>query len=238
MEVPQAIEKVLVFRSEQIQMLSADQDAEAQPVTAEEEKGLSRDSANVPLISAEDETYVGKEGTPVDVRTDKGKGSVNHVILSKERRYLDDVEIEEATPKFPDRKLKKLRRMTVAKLQQTVDLKASSNMVLISQHWSLRRGYSQDKRGRERLAWELPDFINRIHVVMVQQLLPGKDDRKTIKIQLRKRVRLKLSKSVAEIQKSQKCRFKWRGELRAAKPNAFWAKERGIVANHRSETAV
>ncbi|GFY38943.1 hypothetical protein TNIN_248711 [Trichonephila inaurata madagascariensis] len=131
MKVPQAIEKVLVFRSEQVQMLSADRDAVAQPVTAEEEKGLSRDSANVPPISAEDETYGGKEGTPVDVRKDKAKGGVNPVILSKERRDLDDDEIEEETPKLPERKLKKLSRMTVAKLQQTVDLKASSNMVLI-----------------------------------------------------------------------------------------------------------
>ncbi|GFY70110.1 hypothetical protein TNIN_455511 [Trichonephila inaurata madagascariensis] len=56
MEVPQAIKKVLVFKSEQVQMLSADLDAVSQPVAVEEEKGLSRNSSSVPLISAEDET--------------------------------------------------------------------------------------------------------------------------------------------------------------------------------------
>ncbi|GFS47983.1 hypothetical protein TNIN_140011 [Trichonephila inaurata madagascariensis] len=55
MEVPQAIEKVLVFKSEQVQMLSVNPDAVTQPVTVEEEK----------------------EETPVDVRKDKAKGSRN-----------------------------------------------------------------------------------------------------------------------------------------------------------------
>ncbi|GFS57686.1 hypothetical protein TNCV_1402961 [Trichonephila clavipes] len=51
-EVSQAIGKVLVFRIDQVQMLSADRDAVAQPVAVEKKKGLS----NAPLISAEDET--------------------------------------------------------------------------------------------------------------------------------------------------------------------------------------
>ncbi|GFS36369.1 uncharacterized protein TNIN_188211 [Trichonephila inaurata madagascariensis] len=127
MEVPQAIEKVLVFISEQVQMLRADPDATAQSVAVEEEKGLSK----VPLISADDETYEEKEETPVDERKDKAKGDVNPIILNKERVDLDDDEIEEEKLKMPKRKLKKLSRMTVAKLQQKVNSKASSNIVLI-----------------------------------------------------------------------------------------------------------
>ncbi|GFQ89761.1 hypothetical protein TNCT_542601 [Trichonephila clavata] len=49
-EVPQAIEKVLVFKGERAQMLSVNPDAVAQPVTVGEGKGLSRDSSKVPLI--------------------------------------------------------------------------------------------------------------------------------------------------------------------------------------------
>ncbi|GFX01626.1 hypothetical protein TNCV_3971261 [Trichonephila clavipes] len=85
MEVPQAIEKVLVFKSEQVQMFSADPDAVAQPVAVEEEKGLSRDSSDVPLIFAEDKKYEGKEETLVDVIKAKAKEDINPVILSKER---------------------------------------------------------------------------------------------------------------------------------------------------------
>ncbi|GFY40522.1 splicing factor 3B subunit [Trichonephila inaurata madagascariensis] len=56
-----ADEEVLVFKSERSQILNVDPDAVAQPVAVEEEKGLSRDSSNVPPISAEDETYEIKE---------------------------------------------------------------------------------------------------------------------------------------------------------------------------------
>ncbi|GFV90213.1 integrase catalytic domain-containing protein [Trichonephila clavipes] len=89
------------------QMLSADQYTVAQPVAVEKEK----------------------EETPVDARKDKAKGGVNLVILSKERVDLNDDGIEEKRPKLPERKPKKLSRITVAKLQQTVGLKASSNIV-------------------------------------------------------------------------------------------------------------
>ncbi|GFY09026.1 hypothetical protein TNCV_4662171 [Trichonephila clavipes] len=77
--------------------------AVAQLVTVEEEKGLSRDSSNVPPISAEDETYGGKEETPVDVIKDKGKGDINHVIHSKERVDLDNDKIEEEKSNLPNR---------------------------------------------------------------------------------------------------------------------------------------
>ncbi|GFY41164.1 hypothetical protein TNIN_220311 [Trichonephila inaurata madagascariensis] len=119
-------------------MLSADPDAVAQPITVEEEKDLS----NVPLISAEDEAYEEKEETLVDAIKDKAKGNINPVILGRERADLDDDEIEEEKPKPLKRKLNKLSRMTVAKLQQKVNLKASSRIPLVHQHWSFKRKYS------------------------------------------------------------------------------------------------
>ncbi|GFR03588.1 hypothetical protein TNCT_306511 [Trichonephila clavata] len=67
MEVPQTIEKVLVFKGERAQMLSVNPDAVAQPVIVGEGKGLSRDSSKVPLISADNEMREGKEETPVYV---------------------------------------------------------------------------------------------------------------------------------------------------------------------------
>ncbi|GFY68348.1 hypothetical protein TNIN_28351 [Trichonephila inaurata madagascariensis] len=125
MKVLQAIEKVLVFKSERAQMLSVYPDAVAQPVAVEEEKGLSGDSSNVPLISAEDE-------------------------------------IEE--PKLLKKKLKKLSRMTVAELQQKVNLKASSNIIVVPHHWCFKRKYSQDKLGIGEPAWKLSDFIKRVGI--------------------------------------------------------------------------
>ncbi|GFW14395.1 uncharacterized protein TNCV_3328081 [Trichonephila clavipes] len=101
-----------------------------------------------------------KEETSVDVIKDKD--DLNPVILSKERMVFDEDEIEEETPKLQERKLKKLSRMTIAKLQQTVDLKASSKIVLTPQHWRFRREYSQDKSGIGKLAWKLTDFSSEM----------------------------------------------------------------------------
>ncbi|GFX96842.1 uncharacterized protein TNCV_1648771 [Trichonephila clavipes] len=99
MEVTQAIEKVLVSKGEQVQMRSADQYAVAQSVVVEKEK----------------------EEISVDVIKDKD--DLNPVILNKERIDFDEDAIEEK-PKLPKRKRKNLSRMTVAELQQKMNLKS------------------------------------------------------------------------------------------------------------------
>ncbi|GFU11030.1 uncharacterized protein TNCV_344381 [Trichonephila clavipes] len=137
MEVTKAIENVLVFKGEQVQTRSADQYTVAQSVVVVKEK----------------------EKISVDVIKDKN--DLNPVILSIERIGFDEDEIEEEKPKLPKRKGKNLSRMTVAELQQKVNLKASSNMVLIPQNWSLRGEYSQNKSGMGKLAWKLTYFIQR-----------------------------------------------------------------------------
>ncbi|GFS93391.1 hypothetical protein TNCV_2627841 [Trichonephila clavipes] len=58
-------------------------------------------------------------------------------------------------------------------------------MVLIPQHWSFRRKYSQDKSGIGKLAWKLLDFIKRDGTVNIRR--SSRENRST-----RKRVRLKL----------------------------------------------
>ncbi|GFR30023.1 hypothetical protein TNCT_257421 [Trichonephila clavata] len=72
-ELPQTTEKALLFKSERTKILSVDPDAVVQPVAIGEEKGLSRDSFNVPPISADDEMYEEREETSIDVIKDKVK---------------------------------------------------------------------------------------------------------------------------------------------------------------------
>ncbi|GFY58552.1 uncharacterized protein TNIN_198161 [Trichonephila inaurata madagascariensis] len=138
-------------------------------IKAEEQKCLQD-------LSAQDEMY--EEETSVDLIKDKD--GLNLVILSKERMDFDEDEIEEEKPK-------KLSRMTVAKLQQKVNLKASSNMVLIPQNWSFRRECSQDKSGIGKLAWKLTDFIKRDGTMKIRPSSRERENQKT-----GKRVRLKL----------------------------------------------
>ncbi|GFW76335.1 hypothetical protein TNCV_1581141 [Trichonephila clavipes] len=89
--------------------------------------------------------------------------------------------------------------MTVARLQRKANLKASSNVV--PQYWNFKRKYSQDKGGMRKLAWELPDFINRIVILKGRQLLRKTENRKTTKVKVQKRVRLNLKHTSPEVGK-------------------------------------
>ncbi|GFV08504.1 uncharacterized protein TNCV_2937201 [Trichonephila clavipes] len=138
MEVPQAIEKILVFKGEQVQTRSADQYAVAQSVAVEKEK----------------------EEISVDVIKDKG--DFNPVILSKERIDFDEDEIEEEKSKLPKRKRKNLSRMTVAESQQKVNLKASSNMrKLNGQTKSAKKQWRTESAQRRKNCPAYCDLIGR-----------------------------------------------------------------------------
>ncbi|GFU83747.1 uncharacterized protein TNCV_858261 [Trichonephila clavipes] len=128
---------------------------------------------------------VEKEKEEISVDVIKDKDDLNPVILSKERIDFHEDEIEDEKPKLPKRKRKNLSRKTFAELQQKVNLKASSNMVLIPKHWNFRREYSQDKSGMGKLAWKLADFIKRDGTVKIRR--SSRENRST-----RKRFRLKL----------------------------------------------
>ncbi|GFW44324.1 hypothetical protein TNCV_1747531 [Trichonephila clavipes] len=80
------------------------------------------------------EMYEEKEEITVDVM--KYKNDLNPVILSKERMDFDEDEIEEETPKLPERKLKKLSRMTVAKLQHAPCLKHHGTYTPALEFWA------------------------------------------------------------------------------------------------------
>ncbi|GFX70549.1 uncharacterized protein TNCV_875231 [Trichonephila clavipes] len=110
-----------------------------------------------------------RKGREISVDVIKEKDDHNQVILSKDRIDFDEDEIEEEKPKFPKRKHKFISRMTVAELQQKVNLKASSNMVLMPQHWSFRGEYSQNKSEMGKLAWKLMDFIKRDGTVKIRR---------------------------------------------------------------------
>ncbi|GFR14980.1 uncharacterized protein TNCT_472731 [Trichonephila clavata] len=182
------------FKGERAKMLSVDPDAVVQPVAIGEEKDLSRDSFNVPPISADDEMYEEREETSVHVIKDKAKEDVHPGILNKEPVNLDDYEFEEERPKLSKEKLKKLSRMTVEEVKQkecvNSNLKASSNVILVPHHLCFKCKNSQDKRGVERHALELLDFIKRFGIMRRRQAL--RERTKTTNAKLRKRVRIKL----------------------------------------------
>jgi splicing factor 3B subunit 2 len=111
----------------------------------------------------------------------------------------DDKE-KDADPNNPDKqklskkKLKKLTRLSIAALKQLVNrpdvvemhdvtardpkllvvLKATRNAVPVPPHWSAKRKYLQGKRGFEKPAFDLPDFIKRTGIQGMREAVAEK----------------------------------------------------------------
>lgn len=179
----------------------------------------------------------------VNVEKETNKEPINPMAFRKKPADLDDEEEEDDDededkkddkPKLSKRKLKKLSRMSVAELKQKVNrpelvemhdvtakdpvlllhLKASRNTVPVPRHWCFKRKYLQGKRGIEKPAFELPDFIKRTGIMEMRQALQEKEDQKTMKAKMRERVRPKLGKIDIDYQKLHDAFFKWQTKPR------------------------
>nr|XP_042912781.1 splicing factor 3B subunit 2-like [Parasteatoda tepidariorum] len=169
---------------------------------------------------------------------DAGKNALNEMFnsidLRKKPAYFDDGILEEEKPKLSKKKLKKLSRMSVAELKLKVNrpelvelhdvtakdpvlllhLKASRNTVPVPRHWCFKRKYLQGKRGFEKPAFELPDFIKRTGIMEMRQVLLEKEEQKTMKAKVRESVRPKLGKIDIDYQKLHDAFYKWQTKLK------------------------
>merc|ERR1712113_1032525 len=114
---------------------------------------------------------------------------------------LEEEEPDETKDKLSKRKLKKLNRLSVAELKQLVSrpdvvemhdvtakdpnllvsLKATRNTVPVPRHWCFKRKYLQGKRGIEKAAFDLPDFIKKTGIMEMRAALQEKEVEKNMK---------------------------------------------------------
>jgi len=130
----------------------------------------------------------------------------------------EEEELDEEDEKSPREKhlskaqRKKLARFTVAELKQVVprpdlveahdvaspdpvlllNLKANSNSVAVPRHWSALRKFLQGKRGLERVAYKLPDFIAETGINKIRAELAEKEAEKKARQIARDRVAPKM----------------------------------------------
>ncbi|ORZ35705.1 hypothetical protein BCR44DRAFT_1434025 [Catenaria anguillulae PL171] len=126
-----------------------------------------------------------------------------------------------------NRKLRRAARLTVAELKQLVDkpevvewvdvtapdpkllidIKSTRNTIPVPQHWAQKRKYLQNKRGLEKSAFKLPDFILATGILEMRESL-DKDGTK-LKQKTRERVQPKMGKLVIDYAKLHAAFFKW-----------------------------
>merc|ERR1719270_3333175 len=146
----------------------------------------------------------------------------------------DEADGEENKDKLSKRKLKKLNRLSVAELKQLVarpdvvemhdvtakdpnllvSLKATRNSVPVPRHWCFKRKYLQGKRGIEKAAFDLPDFIKKTGIMEMRAALQEKETEKNMKSKMREKVRPKLGKIDIDYQKLHDAFFKWQTKPR------------------------
>merc|ERR1712226_364020 len=187
---------------------------------------------------AENEEEVKKDIKGADA--DKEDSDDKNEDMKKVPHMLEDDDmVEEEEPdenkdKLSKRKLKKLNRLSVAELKQLVSrpdvvemhdvtakdpnllvsLKATRNTVPVPRHWCFKRKYLRGKRGIEKAAFDLPDFIKKTGIMEMRAALQEKETEKGMKSKMREKVRPKLGKIDIDYQKLHDAFFKWQTKPR------------------------
>lgn len=74
-----------------------------------------------------------------------------------------------------------------------IQMKCYRNTVPVPRHWCLKRKYLQGKRGIEKKAFELPDFIRQTGIMEMRAALQEQDDAKGLAGRMREKVRVALA---------------------------------------------
>lgn len=78
----------------------------------------------------------------------------------------------------------------------------------VPRHWCFKRKYLQGKRGFEKPAFHLPEFIMKTGITEMRQALAEKEDAKTLKAKMREKIRPKMGKIDIDYQKLHDAFFK------------------------------
>lgn len=182
-----------------------------------------------------------KEGVKIE---EKNPTSTRQSEMERLRaRMMEDDEEDEkekeaaekdGQPKLSKKKLKQVTRLSVAALKQLVNrpdvvemhdvtardpkllvhLKATRNTVPVPRHWCAKRKYLQGKRGFEKPAFDLPDFIKRTGIQGMREAVAEKEANKSLKQKMREKVRPKMGKIDIDYQKLHDAFFRWQTKPR------------------------
>lgn len=146
---------------------------------------------------------------------DINTGNKGELLLNDDDDIPDDADDEEnAAPKLSKKKRKALNKLSVAELKALVripevvewqdvssadprllvQIKAQRNVVPVPTHWSLKREYLSSKRGIEKAAFRLPQFIAETGITEMRDAVLEKQAEQSLKQKQRERVAPKMGK--------------------------------------------
>mmetsp|Transcript_22765 Transcript_22765/g.54443 ORF Transcript_22765/g.54443 Transcript_22765/m.54443 type:complete len:516 (-) Transcript_22765:166-1713(-) len=157
----------------------------------------------------------GKDTEEDEEKKDAGKEGEDNETTAEKKAADDSDEEEDADgKKLSRKKWKLLNRLSIAELKQMVKrpdvvevwdvtshdprllvfLKAYRNAVPVPRHWCNKRKYLVGKRGIDKEAFKLPDFIEATGIAKLRAAYEEKESEKTMKQKARQQSRPKMSK--------------------------------------------
>ncbi|ODA77473.1 hypothetical protein RJ55_07102 [Drechmeria coniospora] len=156
-----------------------------------------------------------------EVAREANAGNQGDVFFGDDDDIPDEDEEHASKPKLSKKKRKQLRTLSVAELKSMVSrpevvewhdvssldprllvqVKAQRNIVSVPTHWSLKREYLSSKRGIEKSAFRLPDFIAQTGIAEMRDAVLEKEAEQTLKQKQRARVQPKMGKLDIDYQK-------------------------------------
>lgn len=152
-----------------------------------------------------------------DTTKSEGKDQKGTVLYNDD----DDIPDEDQQPKLSKKKRKELNKLSVAQLKALaavpevvewqdvsstdprvlVQIKSQRNVVPVPAHWSLKREYLSSKRGIEKSAFRLPQFIAETGIAEMRDAVLEKQAEQTLKQKQRERVAPKMGRLDIDYQK-------------------------------------
>lgn len=157
-------------------------------------------------------TSLGDDATKTESKEQKGT-----VLYNDD----DDIPDEDEQPKLSKKKRKALNKLSVAQLKALaaipevvewqdvsstdprvlVQIKSQRNVVPVPAHWSLKREYLSSKRGIEKSAFRLPQFIAETGIAEMRDAVLEKQAEQSLKQKQRERVAPKMGRLDIDYQK-------------------------------------
>ncbi|KAF4508302.1 hypothetical protein G6O67_004702 [Ophiocordyceps sinensis] len=156
-----------------------------------------------------------------DVAREANAGNQGTVFFDDDADIPDEEQENAAKGKLSKKKRKQMKTLSVAELKAMVkhpeviewndvsssdprtlvQIKAQRNVVPVPSHWSLKREYLSSKRGIEKSAFRLPDFIAATGIAEMRDAVLEKEAEQSLKQKQRARVQPKMGKLDIDYQK-------------------------------------
>eukprot|EP00210_Caulerpa_lentillifera_P007245 g6932.t1 len=131
---------------------------------------------------------------PVDDDIDMDISDDEVKISKKKRKLQNQLRVAELKQICPKPEVVEVWDVTASDPRTLVYLKSYRNAIPVPRHWSQKRKYLQGKRGIEKPAFKLPEYIEATGISLMRQSYQDKEDSKKLQQKQKEKMRPKMGK--------------------------------------------